>query len=102
MALLQGGTVLRRFPSLSDPGSSDDGLGGDPPSREVAPIEDFTQETQGLSTTITFTFKAVEGEKAPSRPPRTGYTILCAEDNVVNRRVGNGGFALIYALCKES
>ncbi|KAI3319127.1 CheY-like protein [Xylariaceae sp. AK1471] len=90
MSLLRGGTVFRRLPSLSGPDTigEDDSLDPDAVTsdRKIAPIEDVAQVVEGLSTTITFTFKAVEGEELqPCTSP--GYTILCAEDNRVCQRL---------------
>jgi hypothetical protein len=99
MPLLRDGTVLRRTPLPRYPNTagnatgprpdSDDILGLDKgtPSCDVAPIEDVRQIVAGLSSTITFTFKAIEGEELERPRPSTGYTILCAEDNRVNQRV---------------
>ncbi|KAI1279785.1 CheY-like superfamily [Xylaria sp. FL0933] len=88
MSLLRDGSVVRRIPRLSNNKPRDDDSGENSLSREVAPIEDITQVVEGLNTTITFTFKAVEGEKLqPSSPSKNGCLMLCAEDNRVNQRV---------------
>ncbi|KAI1179803.1 hypothetical protein F4777DRAFT_574628 [Nemania sp. FL0916] len=81
MTLLRDGTILRLFPgSLHENGSCEE-----PPSLDM-PI-DVTQTVEGLSTTITFTFNAVEGEEIQEpHPSNPGYTMLCAEDNAVNQR----------------
>ncbi|KAI0541449.1 CheY-like superfamily [Xylaria digitata] len=85
MSLLRDGTVLRRYHNHY---STDNALSEDLSGREVAPIENVTRVVEGLSTTITFTFKAVDGEEAqPSYPSKTGYRILVAEDNLVNQRL---------------
>ncbi|KAI0425821.1 hypothetical protein F5Y09DRAFT_320772 [Xylaria sp. FL1042] len=88
MSLLRDGTVMRRFPPLSSSRPKDDVSSEDSLSREVAPVEDVTQVVEGLNTTITFTFKAVEGEKLrPSCRSNKGCLILCAEDNKVDQRL---------------
>ncbi|KAI0809797.1 hypothetical protein GGR55DRAFT_649290 [Xylaria sp. FL0064] len=90
MSLLRDGSVVRRIPRLSNNRPGDDDSGEDSLGREVAPIEDIAQVVEGLNTTVTFTFKAVEGEKLqPSRPSNNGCLMLCAEDNRVNQRVQN-------------
>ncbi|GAW25933.1 hypothetical protein SAMD00023353_1600840 [Rosellinia necatrix] len=50
-------------PGTSGPKLNNKSLVGDPPSREVAPIEDITRGGDGLGTTLIFTFTAVEGEE---------------------------------------
>ncbi|TGJ79917.1 hypothetical protein E0Z10_g8863 [Xylaria hypoxylon] len=94
MSLLRDGTVVRRYrPQYPIDDALSEGLSG----REVATIEDVTQTVEGLNTTITFTFKAAKGEEvqpSSSRPSTTGYTILCAEDNMVNQRKQNEDLAM--------
>ncbi|KAI8630750.1 CheY-like superfamily [Xylariaceae sp. FL1651] len=92
MPLLRNGTVIRRFPSLCDREPQYDESQPPPgeatPTREVAPIEEVTQVVEGLSTTITFTFRAVEGEVLQSSAQsNSGFAILCADDNMVNQRL---------------
>ncbi|KAJ8133365.1 hypothetical protein O1611_g264 [Lasiodiplodia mahajangana] len=80
MPLLRDGTVLRKIPNYH---RIDESLSEDISSLAEAPIEHIAQTVEGLNTTITFTFKAVEGEETQPCPPNEGCTILCAEDNTV-------------------
>ncbi|GAW14820.1 hypothetical protein ANO14919_042230 [Xylariales sp. No.14919] len=87
MPLLQDGTVMRKFRNRNRPSDTEH---EDLSTRERAAIEDVTQTIEGLNATLTFTFKAAQGEEVQRARPanaRPGYTILCAEDNFVNQRV---------------
>lgn len=87
MSLLRDGTVIRKVSSLHHQTQTCAVPPKPPPSYETAPIENVTTVVEGLCATLTFTFKAVEGEVLqPSRHPHPGCVILCAEDNQVNQR----------------
>ncbi|RWA09470.1 hypothetical protein EKO27_g5636 [Xylaria grammica] len=82
MPLLQDGTVMRRFRSRNRPSDTEH---EDLSTRERAAIEDVTQTIEGLNATLTFTFKAAQGEEVQRARPantRPGFTILKNEKDL--------------------
>ncbi|KAJ3571091.1 hypothetical protein NPX13_g5499 [Xylaria arbuscula] len=88
MTLLHDGTVIRKGSSPFYKSFLSEGSDETQQSYETAPIENVTKVIEGLCATLTFTFKAVEGETLQP-PPHSGpgCVFLCAEDNQVNQRL---------------